>query len=99
MVAALKFGFQFDGEPRKINKVPSREFPNRIRRAQPGFTWQMLKFHHDVHRVVARFDRGFFWLEIERPETAVAAPDSVKFWVQIEDALALQIYDAQVGIT
>jgi hypothetical protein len=29
-VAPLEFGLQFDGKPRKIDKIPSREFPRCI---------------------------------------------------------------------
>jgi len=31
-VAPLKFGLQFDGKPRKIDKIPAREFPHCVRR-------------------------------------------------------------------
>ena len=59
----------------------------------------MLESNDEMHRVVAHFTRALSWLEIKGADTTVAAPFGIKFWIQIEDAFALQIDDAQVGIT
>ncbi len=98
-VAPLKFGLQFDGKPRKIDQIPSREFPRRVRRPRCSFAWHMLKSNDEMHRVVANFIRRLLRLEIKRAETAVAASGGVKLRVQIEHAFVLQNGDAQIRIT
>src|SRR5438046_2509264 len=62
-------------------------------------SWFMLKTDDEMYRVVAHLVRRFFRLEIERPETAVAASGSVKLWIEVKDAVALQIHYPQIGIT
>jgi len=59
----------------------------------------MLEAHNEMHRVIAHFSGRFLRLEVERAETAVAPSGGVKLWIEIKDARALQIDDAQVGIT
>src|SRR6266487_1224506 len=98
-VTRLKFGLQLDGKPRKIDQVPSDEFPCAVWRTCSSFAWRVLKPDHKMHRVIAHFIRRFLRLEIKRPKTAVAASGSVKLRVQIEHAFALQIGDAQIRIT
>src|SRR5438105_3702582 len=93
-VTSLKFGFQGYSEPRKIDKIPAREFPHPIHRA-----CLVLESNDEMHRVVAHFIRALPWLEIKGAETTVAAPRGIKFWVQIEHAFALRVDDAQVRIT
>jgi hypothetical protein len=114
-VAPLEFGLQFDGKPRKIEQIPSREFPHRVvatalcRRAliiprsastERGYiALRMLKPNDEMHRAVAHFIGRLLGLEIKRAETAVTASGGVKLWVQIEHAFALQVSDAQIRIT
>src|SRR6478609_2436111 len=80
-VASLKFGLQFDGKPRKIDKIPSREFPRRVRRTRSGFARRMLKSNDEMHCVIAHFIRRLLRLEIKRAETAVTASGGVKLWI------------------
>src|SRR6478609_1936437 len=77
-VASLKFGLQFDGKPRKIDKIPAREFPCRVRRRRCSLVWRMLKSNDEMHGVIAHFVRRLLRLEIKRAETAVATPGGVK---------------------
>ena len=98
-VAPLEFGLQFDGKPRKIDKIPSHKFPRRVRRTRCSFAWRMLKSNDEMHCVIAHFVRRLLRLEIKCAETAVAASRSIKLRVQIEHAFALQIGDAQIRIT
>ena len=77
-IASLKFGLQFDGKPRKIDKIPSREVPRRFRRSRCSFVRRMLKSNDEMHRVVANFIRRFLRLEIKRAETAVTTAGDVK---------------------
>jgi len=58
----------------------------------------MLETHDKMHRVVARLVGRSFRLKIERAKTAVATSGGVKFWIEIKNALGLQIDDTQVGI-
>src|SRR5205823_2285606 len=86
---------QFHLELRKIDEIPSREFPPRTR-----FTSSLMcEADDEMHCVVAHLVRRFLRLEIKRAETAVAACGGVKFWVDIKDALAVDIDYSQIGIT
>src|SRR5262245_48761631 len=98
-IAPLEFGLQFDGKPRKIDKIPSREFPRRVRRTRGSFARRMCKSNDEMHCIVAHFVRRLLWLEIKSAETAVAASGGIKLRVQIEHAFALQIGNAQIRIT
>src|SRR5580765_291365 len=88
-VAPLKFGLQFDGKTRKIDKIPAREFPCRVRRTRSSFTRRMLKSNHEMHGVIAHFIRRLLRLEIKRAEPAVTASGGVKLRIQIKHAFAL----------
>ena len=59
----------------------------------------MCEADDEMYCVVAHLVGGFLWLEIKRAETAVAASRGVKFWVEIKDALAVDIDYSQIGIT
>jgi hypothetical protein len=59
----------------------------------------VLESNDEMHCVVADFVRRLPRLEIKRAEITVAASGGIQFWVQIKDAFAFQIDDAQVGIT
>src|SRR6476660_5288788 len=77
-VAPLEFGLQLHGKPRKIDKIPSREFPRGVRGTRSSFTRRMLKSNDEMHCVVAHFIRRLLRLEIKRAETAVTASGGVK---------------------
>ena len=59
----------------------------------------MCEADDEMHCVVAHLVRRFLRLEIKRAETALAACGGVKFWVDIKDALAVDIDYSQIGIT
>src|SRR6478736_7439250 len=82
-VAPLEFGLQFDGKPRKIDKIPSREFPRRVRSTRSSFTRRMLKSNDEMHCVVAHFVRRLLRFEIKRAETAVTTSSGVELRVQV----------------
>src|SRR5947199_1460784 len=52
-----------------------------------------------MHSVIAYLIRIDFWFEIECAETAVTAPGDVKLWIEVKNALARKIDNAQIGIT
>src|SRR4030095_6701711 len=58
----------------------------------------MFEADDQMHSLVANFVCSDFWFEIERSKTALPAPDNVKLWIEIVNALARNIDDAEVGI-
>src|SRR4026208_335131 len=74
----LKFGRLFDGELRKIDNIPSRDFPRRVQRTRSSFSWRMLRSNDDMHRIIAHLIRRLLGFEIKRAETAVVASGNVK---------------------
>jgi len=98
-VTRLKFGLQLDRKPRKIDQVPSDEFPGAVWRTCSSFAWGVLKPDHEMHCVIPHFIGRLLRLEIKRPKTAVATSGSVKLRVQIEHAFGFQIDDAQIRIS
>ena len=93
-VTSLKFGFQFHFELGEIDQVPTRELPRAIFLAQ----W-VFESNNQMHSVIAYLIRIHFWFEIECAETALTAPGDVKLWIEIKNALARNIDNAQIGIT
>jgi len=83
-VDPLKFGLLFHGELRKIDNIPSRDFPRRVQRTRSSFSWRMLRSNDDMHRIIAHLIRRLLGFEIKRAETAVVASGNVKLRVQIE---------------
>src|SRR5207245_642370 len=72
----------------------------RVKFQRPFFFARLvLKSDDEMDGVITHLVRRDFWFEIKRAKAAVATSDSVKFWIEIEHALAHKIDDSQVGIT
>src|SRR5438045_5521161 len=78
---------------REVHQVPPSEFPpaSRLR--------FVLEPDQQVDRVIADFVVGDLRLEIKRAKAALAAPRSVKLWVEIKNAVGRCLDEPQVGIT
>src|ERR1041385_9481013 len=94
-IARLELGFEFHFKACKIDNVPARKLPKAIRLVAR----RMFKTGDEMHGIVAHLVRRHFGFEIKRAEIAVAAPGGDEFGVQIKDALARKIDNAQVGVT
>src|SRR5262249_53377458 len=94
--APLEFGLQFDGKLRKIDEIPSRELPNRLRRSPSTFIRcsfarrtcragavrrLVFKSNDEMHCIVAHFVRRLLRFEIKSAETAIAVSGGIKLRV------------------
>jgi hypothetical protein len=83
VVTALEFGFEADLEVGQIYQVPTGKIPVAV-----GLR-RVLEADDQMDGVVAHLVGGDLRLEVERPETAVAAASGVKLRVEIEYAMSL----------
>ena len=80
----------------KIDKVAARDSPalglcRRARTARSTFRPLVFESDNEMHGVITHFVRRSFRFEIECAETAVAAANRIKLWVEIKDASARMI--------
>src|SRR5438045_1450579 len=92
-VTALKFGFQLHFEVRKIDQVPPRKLPNRLRRGRSTFprltcrargrsrtgVWRRLVFDagDEMNGVVVDFSSRDFRLKIKCAKRALTTSDGI----------------------
>jgi hypothetical protein len=70
----------------EVDEVPTGEFPMAV-----GRWFLMLKTDDEMHRVLAHFVGRDLGLEIKSAKRTVAAPDRVKFGIEIINAMRWMI--------